>query len=217
MVTSTSLNILIVLSVALSLAMMFVIERVYAPDLGVEVADEVAPELTAPPAPAGAAATAAETPPAPVTPAAHAAHVAAVAPESVGPAAAELIESELRDNRATGLAEVTERGLAADPKFFTAHPDSAVALAKRLVQAQRPDLALRILQPYVKEQRNHRLHLTGSLLAAELLARDPAQLQATARFLAQLKTYYPDEPMVDRLIRLTDKAIAGGGARPPTA
>src|SRR5258705_5598959 len=42
LVTPTSVNLLIVLSVAMSLAMMFVIERIYAPDLGVEVADEVA-------------------------------------------------------------------------------------------------------------------------------------------------------------------------------
>ncbi|MGH8265231.1 MAG: hypothetical protein ACRET4_17265 [Steroidobacteraceae bacterium] len=219
LVTPSSLNLLIILSLAISLAMMFVIERIYAPDLGVEVADEVAPELTASPPPAapGAPAPAVPTAPAaPVTPAAQPAHGTTVAPESVGPAAAELIENELRVNRATGLADVTQRGLAADPRFFAAHPDSTVALAKRLVQAQRPDLALRILQPYVKEQRNHRLHLTGSLLAAELLAHDESQLQSAARFLAQLKTYYPDEPMVDRLIRLADRAIAGGGTKPPS-
>lgn len=220
MFTPAAINIFIVLSVALSLAMMFVIERVYAPDLGVEVADEVAPELIAPPVPAAAATAAPAAPVAPAAPAApapHPVHTTSVAPESVGPAAAELIENELRMNRATGLAEMAERGLAADPKFFAAHADSTIALAKRLVQGQRPDLALRILQPFVKEQRNHRLHLTGSLLAAELLARDEAQLQSAARFLAQLKTYYPDEPMVDRLIRLTEKAIAGGGTKPPPA
>ena len=49
-----------------------------------------------------------------------------------------------------------------------------------MVQAQRSDLALRILQPYVKEQQLHRLHLTGALLAADLLARDTQQLAAAA-------------------------------------
>jgi hypothetical protein len=121
----------------------------------------------------------------------------------------------LRVNSASELADLVERGLTADARFFADHPESTVALAKRMVQAQRPDLALRILQPYVKDHQGHRLHLTGALLAAELLARDANQLPAAARFLARVKVLYPDEPMVDRLIRLTDKAIAESGSASP--
>jgi hypothetical protein len=124
----------------------------------------------------------------------------------------------LRENRATGLRDLVERGLTADACFFADHPDSTVVLAKRMVQAGRPDLALRILQPYVKDRQSHRLHLTGALLAAELLARDVNQLPAAARFLAQVKALYPNEPIVDRLIRTTDKAIAeaaGASPQPP--
>ncbi len=208
------LNVLTVISFALGLNMTFVIERVYSPDLGIEPGDEPPPVSESPPATAPTAGAPAS--PAAVAPAPAVATPAAPVPATAhGPAIAELVENELRINKTTELVDLTERGLAADPKFFADHTESIVTLAKRMVQAQRPDLALRVLQPYVKEQRNHRLHLTGSLLAAELLSRDPAQLQAAARFLAQLKTYYPDEPMVDRMIRLTDKAIAAANA-PPT-
>lgn len=52
--------------------------------------------------------------------------------------------------------------LGADPRFVAARPDYTVALAERMAQAQRADLALRVLQPYVKEQQQHRLHLAGA-------------------------------------------------------
>jgi hypothetical protein len=214
------LNTLIVVFVAAGIAMTFVIERVYAPELGLEVVPDSGPAPASPPpvAPTPGAPTPVATAPAPGPAAASAAPAAA--PAGDGPAIATLIEQELHDNRSSELASLTEQGLAADPRVFAAHPDNTIALAKRLVQAQRPDLALRILQPYVKEQSAHRLHLTGTLLAAELLSREPGQLQATARFLERVKALYPNEPMVDRLIRLTEKAIAQAGStqpKPPTA
>lgn len=211
-----AINFLTIVSFALSLNMTFVIERVYSPDLGIEPGDEPPPASEAAPA-AAPAPNAQAAPTADASTPAIAAPAAPAPSTAHGPAIAELVENELRINKTTELVDLTERGLAADPKFFAAHSESIVALAKRMVQAQRPDLALRVLQPYVKEQRQHRLHLTGSLLAAELLSRDPAQLPAAARFLAQLKTYYPDEAMVDRMIRLTDKAIAAANAplKPP--
>ena len=204
------LNVLAIVMFGLGVTMTFVIERVYSPDLGIEPGAEPAPVSESAPAASptpggGTVGAAAPTASASATPAPSAAHA---------PAIAELVENELRINKTTELVDLTERGLAADPRFFAEHTESIVTLAKRMVQAQRPDLALRVLQPYVKEQRKHRLHLTGSLLAAELLSRDPAQLQSAARFLAQLKTYYPDEPMVDRMTRLTDKAIAAANAPP---
>jgi len=198
-----------VAAVAVGVVMTFVIERAYAPDLGIEPVNADAPVLSTPPAAPPAMpprAPATSTTPPQIVP-------AAAAP--VGPAIAELIERDLRVNSASELADLVERGLTADARFFADHPESTVALAKRMVQAQRPDLALRILQPYVKDHQGHRLHLTGALLAAELLARDANQLPAAARFLARVKVLYPDEPMVDRLIRLTDKAIAESGSASP--
>lgn len=207
-------NTLIVVFVAAGVVMTFVIERVYAPDLGLEVVPDTAsaPASAPPSAPAPGAPTAVASAPA----AAAAVLPAATPPPAAdGPAIANLIDDELRDNRADELATFTEHGLAADPRFFVGHPDNTIALAKRLVQAQRTDLALRILQPYVKEQSAHRLHLTGTLLAAELLSRDPGQLQAAAKFLEKVKALYPNEPIVDRLIRQTDRAIAQAGTAPP--
>jgi hypothetical protein len=208
-------NTLIVVFVAAGVVMTFVIERVYAPDLGLEVVPDIgsAPASAAPGAPAPGAPTAVAS--APAAAAAAGKTAAPPAPASDGPAIANLIDDELRDNRADELASLTEHGLAADPRFFAAHPDNTIALAKRLVQAQRTDLALRILQPFVKEQSAHRLHLTGTLLAAELLSRDPGQLHAAAKFLERVKALYPNEPMVDRLIRQTEKAIAQAGTTPP--
>jgi hypothetical protein len=198
------INTLMVVSFAFGIAMTFVIERAYAPDLGLRIADDDASDPSGSPTPtAGSPLPVTATPSTAVPPAAAPADVAAI------------IEGELRNNRTADLVSLLERGLDADPRFFAARPDYTVALAKRMVQAQRADLALRVLQPYVKEQQQHRLHLTGALLAADLLARDAQQLPATARFLAQLKALYPNEPMVDRLIRLTDRAIARGSAGAP--
>jgi hypothetical protein len=195
---------LMVVSFAFGIAMTFVIERAYAPDLGLRIADDDASDPSGSPTPtAGSPLPVTATPSTAVPPAAAPADVAAI------------IEGELRNNRTADLVSLVERGLDADPRFFAARPDYTVALAKRMVQAQRADLALRVLQPYVKEQQQHRLHLTGALLAADLLASDARQLPAAARFLAQLKAFYPNEPMVDRLIRLTDRAIARGTAGAP--
>lgn len=207
------INTLTVVSVAFGVAMTFVIERAYAPDLGQRVAaDDGLPDLGGSPNPtspnAPSPSLAGPTSPAP----------SASAPPTAAPAdVAALIESEMRNNRTADLVSLVQDGFATDARFFAARPDHAVALAKRMVQAQRPDLALRVLQPYVKEQQQHRLHLTGALLAADLLARDAQQLPAAARFLAQLKALYPNEPMIDRLIRLADRAMTQGdsGAQKP--
>jgi hypothetical protein len=202
---------LMIVSFAFGIAMTFVIERAYAPDLGLRIADDDVFDPSGSPT---------ANAPLPMSPAGSPSPVAATSSTAASPAAAladvaAIIEGELRNNRTTDLVLLVERGLGADPRFFAARPDYAVALAKRMVQAQRADLALRVLQPYVKEQQQHRLHLTGALLAADLLAGDPQQLPAAARFLAQLKALYPNEPMVDRLIRLTDRAIARGTAGAP--
>jgi hypothetical protein len=53
-----------------------------------------------------------------------------------------------------------------------------------------------------------------ALFVANLL-RDTKRLQDAARFLAQVKTLYPQEPMVDQLIKITDKAIAAVAAAGP--
>jgi hypothetical protein len=185
----------------------FVIERAYAPDFGALPADEARLSSSVPPPLAQ---------PRP-SPAVQAARVAGGTGASAAtPAAtedvAELLEQELRANRTLRLVELVERGLTANPRFFSGHPDSTIALAKKMAQAQRSDLALRVLQPYLKDHRNHRLHLTAALLVANLLLRDRGKADDAARFLAQVKTLYPNEPMVDQLIKAANKAIAQAGS-----
>jgi hypothetical protein len=52
------------------------------------------------------------------------------------------------------------------------------------------------------------------LFVANLL-RDLKRLQDAAKFLTQVKALYPQEPMVDQLIKITDKAIAAASPAPP--
>ncbi len=124
---------------------------------------------------------------------------------------ADLLAADMQANRVQRLVATVEHGLKADARFFAAHPDHTLAVAKRLSAAQRSDLALRLAQPYLKEHRGHRQHLTVALFVANLL-REGKRLQAAAKFLAQVKALYPQEPMVDQLIKITDKAIASAAA-----
>lgn len=117
------------------------------------------------------------------------------------------VEEALRSNRTRELTGLVEQGLAADPRFYAGHPDSTLALSKKMAQSQRPDLALRLLTPFVKEQRGHKLHLTGALFTATLLMKDVRKLGVADKFIKQLKSLYPNEPMVDQVARQTEEAI----------
>jgi hypothetical protein len=160
---------------------------------------EPGPSVTSPPAPGAPRERTPPPAPAPMP----------TSPQEIGAQLA----ADVRGNRMLRVTETVERGLAADAKFFAGHPDDTLALAKRLVAVERADLALRILQPYLVSHRSHRQHLTNALLVASLLARDPSRLADAARFLKQVKALYPREPMVDQLIKSTDKAIAATPAK----
>jgi hypothetical protein len=185
---------------ALGVTMTFVIERAYAPHLTMFDGAEPGAALPSRDSPASARQPRVRPQPAPVGP-------LPTAPQEI----AALLAADLQANRLQRLVETVEHGLNADARFFFAHPDHTLAVAKRLSAAQRSDLALRIVQPYLKEHRAHRQHLTVALFAATLL-RDLARLQDAAKFLTQVKALYPQEPMVDQLIKITDKAIAAAGA-----
>jgi hypothetical protein len=203
--------------IAFGVALTFVIERAYAAHLTLPGGDEAAPVPSKPRPPVrrtrpGAWAErkhAAAAPTRAAAPGASAAPATPGAPLATDPlaVAAQLVE-DLRMNRTQQLVETVERNLAADANFFASQPDNTLSLAKRLVTLTRPDLALRVMQPYLKDQRGHRWHLTGALFVAELMARDRRRLADAARFLAQVKTLYPREPMVDQLIMSTNKALA---------
>jgi hypothetical protein len=193
-----------VFAVAYGIALTFVIERTYVPELTQPEGEAATPPPTSAEPRGGAAA-------------AQSSARANAPPAYTGPAqnVAAQIAADLRANQVARLAENVEHGLAADPKFFVGQPDSTLALAKRLGALARPDLALRVMQPYLKEHRQHRQHFTTALFAADVLARDPRRLAEAARFLGQLKTLYPREPMVDQLIKSTERSIAAAAKPTP--
>jgi hypothetical protein len=187
--------------VAMFVAGTFVVERAYAPHLGVPPEAGGAPDATTMPQP-GAAAESLRV--------AMAASAAAPIPAAAAEIATQL-EQDLRANRPQRLVKLVESGLASGPKFFIAHPDMTLALAKKLVASGRDDLALRVLQPYLKEHRTHRMHFTAALLVANVLMRGRAH--DAVRFLTQVKAIYPREPMVDQLLNAANKAAGA----PPAA
>jgi len=203
-------------AVAFGLALTFVVERAYAPDLGLAPDrgnGEAAPRSSMGADPSTAANSAVPAAQASVASAAAPAGAAAPAPATPSEIAA-MIDKDLRSNQTRRLVELTERGLAADARFFLVHPDSTITLAKKLGQLERADLAVKVLNPFLKDHGGHRLHLTAALLAANLLGKDRKRLPEVARFLERVKALYPTEPMVDQLIKATAKAIAAGGVQP---
>lgn len=185
------------LSTALGVTMTFVIERAYAPHLAATDAgalDAAARPADGPSPPRGRGA------PVPV----------AALPEAPR-AVADLLAADVQGHRFGRVVETVEHGLKADARFFLPHADHTLSVAKRLSAAQRADLALRLVQPYLKEHRGHRQHLTVALFVANLL-REQNRLQDAAKFLTQVKVMYSHEPMVDQLIKITAKAIAATGA-----
>jgi hypothetical protein len=190
------------LTTVLAVPMTFVIERAYAPHLTKPDAD-LGDAHPSHPSPGAASPPRIRKPLAPEVP-------LPTAPSDIG----HRLADDLRSNRMQRLVETVENGLKANAEFFVAHPDESLAVAKRLATVQRPDLALRIAQPYLKNHRGHRQHLTVALYVANLLLRDLNRKADAARFLGQVRSLYPNEPMVIQLIKITDKAIAEGGSTP---
>lgn len=188
-----------VVPMALAVPMTFVIERAYATHLTMPGGEEAGVALPDRPSPGMAPRPVPRAPQAPAAP-------LPSAPNEI----ADRIVEDLRSNRLQLLVEAVEQGIKADPRFFVAHADETLAVARRLAAVKRADLALRLAQPYLKDHRGHRQHLTVALYVANLLLRDLGRKADAARFLVQVKSLYPNEPMVDQLIKITDKAIAEG-------
>ncbi len=96
---------------------------------------------------------------------------------------------------------LVEAALASDGRFFAAVPDVVPPLSKRIASGGRPDLAVKMLQPFVKEQRQHKLHLTSALFAAHLVAQNLKKPDAAKQFLLQLKQLYPHEQLIDQQLK----------------
>ena len=96
---------------------------------------------------------------------------------------------------------LVEAALKSDARFFAPTPDLVTPLSKRVASGGRPELALRILQPFVRENRDHKLHLPAGLFAALLLAEQLKKPEVAKKFLLQLKQIYPDEQFIDQQLR----------------
>jgi hypothetical protein len=103
--------------------------------------------------------------------------------------------------RVSEVAMLLEAALTADPRFYVADPDDVTPLAKRIATVGRPDLAVKLLQPYVREQREHKSHLTGALFAAHLVAHQLKKPAAARQFLLQLQKLYPAEAMIEQQLK----------------
>jgi len=96
---------------------------------------------------------------------------------------------------------LVEAALKSDARFFAPTPDMVTPLSKRVASGGRPELALKILQPFVRESRNHKHHLTAALFAALLLAEHLKKTDVAKQFLRQLKQLYPDEQFIDQQLK----------------
>ena len=94
-----------------------------------------------------------------------------------------------------------EAALKGDSRFFAPTPDLVTPLSKRLASGGRPELALKILQPFVRENRDHKLHLSAALFAALLLVEHLKKPDVAKQFLRQLKQLYPDEKFIDQQLK----------------
>ena len=208
-----------VLGFGLSLAFAFIVERVYDTSLGCEPGIEagtIEPKDPAPaPMPAGTAATT-NSPGAQLTPSQFAAMLEQHAyPErelagllarcaDLGASLVAARPQLLSLAQGPRLAEaviLVEAALKSDARFFAPTPDLVTPLSKRVASGGRPELALRILQPFVRENRDHKLHLPAGLFAALLLAEQLKKPEVAKKFLLQLKQIYPDEQFIDQQLR----------------
>jgi hypothetical protein len=96
---------------------------------------------------------------------------------------------------------LVEAALTLDVRFFAAEPDVVTPLAKRVATGGRADLAVKLLQPFVREHRGHKLHLSASLYAAHLVGQNLKKPAAARQFLEQLKAVYPTEPLIDQQLK----------------
>lgn len=96
---------------------------------------------------------------------------------------------------------LVEAALKSDARFFVPTPDMVTPMSKRVASGGRPELALKILQPFVRESRDHKHHLTAALFAALLLVEHLKKTDVAKQFLRQLKQLYPDEQFIDQQLK----------------
>lgn len=216
---------MVAVSMALALPFWFVIERVYAPELGLE--DDVQIGLE----------DAGEQLPAVISEASLADQLGVLRAEQDAPAVArqvanwvrahhgnftelqalfqqlgqpELLARELSvvaiewltGKKSGDLPWLVEQGLAMNPAFMMDAPDHVLQLSKKLTAADRADLASRLLLSMLKLQRGHADHLAAGLQLARVLATHSNNAEGARKLLGQLAKLYPDEPQIAQMVKL---------------
>ncbi|HRX90019.1 MAG TPA: hypothetical protein P5528_11310 [Steroidobacteraceae bacterium] len=222
LVTAGLTILLSMVALMLSVATAFIIERVYDTSLGLELGAEPASTFAAGvPAAARSASQGnqSSTAPAAQEPLVASEFARLIGAQSRDPREVRTLLGRCQDKAAAleavrpqflSLAQspriaeaivLAEAALTSDPRFFATDPDITMPLAKRLAAGGRGDLAVRVLQPFVREQQKHKLHLTGALYAAHLVAQTLNKPDAARQFLGNLKKLYPDEPLIDQQLK----------------
>lgn len=210
------------IGMAQALALWFVIERVYAPELGAEPVDEEEAlpaalateserqplaqqlaELQQAEGPAVAARRlvnwirARQRPPAEL-----AALFASVGDrEALVREMGTLAVEWSATSRPGELPWLVDQGLTLSPQFMQDQPDRVLALAKKLTSAERADLATRLLLGFLKQHRAHPDHLAAGLQLARVLATHAGNPDGARKLLAQLAQIYPSDPQAGMLLK----------------
>lgn len=112
-----------------------------------------------------------------------------------------LADNWQESNRPGELAWLVRTGLKRDKAFLMDRPDTALAVAQRLVGQQQPQLASHLLLAFLNQHRRHPSHLDAGLRLARLLAFQLDNTDGAKRLLDKLNAGYPDNTQIEALRR----------------
>jgi hypothetical protein len=99
------------------------------------------------------------------------------------------------------LPWLVEQGMTLSPTFMMDAPGHVLALSKKLTMAERADLASRLLLNMLKHHRGHADHLPAGLQLARLLATHSNNVDGARKLLGQLARIYPEAAEVGQLLK----------------
>ena len=102
-------------------------------------------------------------------------------------------------SKAGDLGWLVDQGLTLAPAFMMDAPGQVLALARGLTAANRSDLATRLLLNMLKQHRTHPDHLAAGLQLARVLATHSNNVDGARKLLGQLSKLYPDEAQISQL------------------
>jgi len=100
------------------------------------------------------------------------------------------------------LADLMQRGLADDTRFLADRPELILPYSRGLLGVGRHELSLRLLAPFLREQRARPEHLDAVLTSARLLMTHAGKPELARKMLEHFKAAYPDEPQIPQLIKI---------------